>query len=135
MNGPLRVQRCTCRRTTRTVRPSTGLPRESTGLLRRARALSGRAGGSRVATHVAFVIAVADARRELSQVALADRLAAHRTEGLRLGCPAIHQHELHCPPPNEKQNTVSAASPWALGGGAQRWFLPSGLSRLRSIFC
>src|SRR5262249_13082142 len=71
-----------------------------------ARALSGRAGGNRVAAQVAFVIAVADARRELSQVAVTDGLAAHRTEGLRLRYPAIHHIELHCPPPNEKQGIV-----------------------------
>jgi len=38
------------------------------------------------------------------------------------------------PPPNEKQNTASAGCK-LFGGGAQRWFLPSGLSRLRSTFC
>jgi hypothetical protein len=38
------------------------------------------------------------------------------------------------PPPKEKQNTVSAGYGLS-GGGAQRWLLPSGLSRLRSTFC
>jgi hypothetical protein len=57
-------------------------------------------------TEVAVVIAVGKMRGQLAQVALPDRLAAPGTEGLRAGRPAIHQHELHVPPPSEKQNTA-----------------------------
>jgi len=82
---------------------------------------------------VAFVIAVAEPRPDLSQIARRDRLAAGRADGLRAGCPAVDQDEFHVEPPNAKQNTVS--DEWnALGGGAQRWFLPSGLSLFRSTF-
>jgi hypothetical protein len=58
-------------------------------------------------TEVTDVITVGEMRGQLAQVALADRIAAPCTEGLRAGRPAIHQHELHVPPPTEKQNTVS----------------------------
>jgi len=60
------------------------------------------------ATQIAPVIAVADARRELSQVAIANRLTARGAGGLRAWCSAAHEHEFHVPPPKEKQNTVSA---------------------------
>src|SRR5262249_43848040 len=108
--GHISAFKFTCRRAAQTVRPRTGLLRAGTGLLRRVRALPGRPGGSLVVTRVALVTAVAGARREVRQVAFGDRLAAHRTEGLRLGYSAVHHDKLHCPPPNEKQNTVSAAS-------------------------
>ena len=58
-------------------------------------------------TEVAVVIAVGKARGQLAQVAVADRLAAPCTEGLRAGRSAVDQDEPHVPPPNEKQNTVS----------------------------
>src|SRR5262249_7119746 len=76
------------------------------------------------------VIAVEEPRCKFSQIALPDRLTAQ----LMAGRPTIHDDEFHVPPPNEKQNTAAAS--WKLfGGGAQRWFRPSGLSRLRSTFC
>ena len=82
---------------------------------------------------VAFVIAVAEPRPDLSQIARRDRLAAGRADGLRAGCPAVDQDEFHVEPPNAKQYTVS--DEWnALGGGAQRWFLPSGLSLFAPLF-
>jgi hypothetical protein len=79
---------------------------------------------------VAILIAVGEARPDFSQIARRDWLTAQHTERLRAGRPAIHQHESHVAPPNAKQNTVSET----LGGGAQRWFLPSGLSLLCSTF-
>ena len=51
---------------------------------------------------VALVIAVGEPCCDLSQVAPRDRLTAQRTERLRVGCPAIHQDEIHVPSPNEK---------------------------------
>src|SRR3981081_4680436 len=82
---------------------------------------------------VATMIAVGEPRPDFSQIARPDWLTAQHTERLRAGRPAIHQNESHVAPPSAKQNTVSdACSP--LGGGAQRWFLPSGLSLLRSTF-
>ena len=60
-------------------------------------------------TEVAVVIAVGKARGQLAQVAVADRLAAPCTEGLRAGRSAVDQDEPHMPPPNEKQNTVSVS--------------------------
>src|SRR5437016_343107 len=53
---------------------------------------------------VTVVIAVGEPGCEFSQVALSDRLTAQGTEGSRLGRPAIHQDEFHCPSPNEKQS-------------------------------
>jgi hypothetical protein len=82
---------------------------------------------------VAFAIAVAESRFDLSQITRRDRLAAGHADGLRAGCPAIDQDEFHVEPPNAKQYTVSDEGS-ALGGGAQRWFLPSGLSLFRSTF-
>ena len=58
-------------------------------------------------TDVAVVIAVGEMRGQLAEIVLSNRLATPCTEGLRAGRPAIHQHELHVPPPSEKQNTVS----------------------------
>src|SRR5262245_19697689 len=84
-------------------------------------------------TEVALVIAVGETRCQLAQVAPLDWLAAQRAERLRPGCPAIDQDEFHVPPPNAKQNTVSDGFR-PPGGGAQRWFRPSGLSRLCSTF-
>jgi hypothetical protein len=82
---------------------------------------------------VAFVITVAEPRPDLSQIIRPDRLAAEHTDGLRAGRPAIDQDEFHIDPPNAKQYTVS--DEWnALGGGAQRWFLPSGLSLFAPLF-
>jgi hypothetical protein len=82
---------------------------------------------------VAIMIAVGKPRPDFSQVARPDWFTAQHTERLRAGRPAIHQYESHVAPPNAKQNTVSDG--WkALGGGAQRWFLPSGLSLFRSTF-
>src|SRR6202022_504259 len=82
---------------------------------------------------VAIMIAVGEPRPDLSQIVRPDRLAAQHTERLRAGCPAIHQYESHVAPPKAKQNTVSDGGK-ALGGGAHRWFLPSGLSLFRSTF-
>jgi hypothetical protein len=85
------------------------------------------------AVGVAFVVAVAEPRPDLPQIARRDRPEAGHADGLRAGCPAIDQDEFHDEPPNAKQYTVS--DEWdALGGGAQRWFLPSGLSLFRSTF-
>jgi hypothetical protein len=93
-----------------------------------------RGGGNFAVIDVAPVIAVEEPRCKFSQIALPDRLTAQLTESLLAGRPTIHDDEFHVPPPNEKQNTASAG--WKLfGGGAQRWFRPSGLSRLRSTFC
>ena len=82
---------------------------------------------------VAIMIAIGEPRIDFSQIVRRDRLTAQHTESLRAGRPAVHQYESHVAPPNAKQNTVSDG--WkALGGGAQRWFLPSGLSLFRSTF-
>lgn len=82
---------------------------------------------------VAFVIAVKEPRPNFSQIARPDSFTAQHTKRLRSGRPAIHQYESHVAPPNAKQNTVSDGCK-TLGGGAQRWFLPSGLSLFRSTF-
>src|SRR6266567_1123003 len=55
--------------------------------------------GNLAVTGVALVIAVGEPRCRFSQVVLPDWLTAQRTERLRAGCPAIHQDELHMPPP------------------------------------
>ena len=82
---------------------------------------------------VAIMIAVGEPCVDFSQIARPDRLTAQNTESLRAGRPAIDQYESHVAPPKAKQNTVSDG--WkALGGGAHRWFLPSGLSLFRSTF-
>ena len=60
-------------------------------------------------TDVAFVIAVEDKCRKLSQVTLLDWLTAQRTARLRARCSAVHEDEFHVPPPNEK-----ALSPMSL---------------------
>jgi hypothetical protein len=82
---------------------------------------------------VAIMIAVGELRPDFSQIVRPDRLMAQYTARLSAGRPAIHQYESHVAPPNAKQNTVSDGCK-ALGGGAQRWFLPSGLSLFRSTF-
>jgi hypothetical protein len=69
-------------------------------------------------TRVAIVIAVDEVRSDLSQVACADRLIAHHTEGLRAGRPAMHQNESHAVPPDAKQNAVSVARGLSGGGAA-----------------
>jgi hypothetical protein len=56
---------------------------------------------------VTVMIAVGEPRCEFSQVALSDRLTAHGTERSRLGRPAIHQDEFHCPSPNERRSRRS----------------------------
>ena len=63
--------------------------------------------GSFAVIDVALVIAVAELRRDIAQVALPDWLTAQRTERLRAGCPAIHQDEFHVASPDAK-NIVSA---------------------------
>jgi hypothetical protein len=79
------------------------------------------------------MIAVGEPRPDFSQIARPDWLTAQHTERLRAWRPAIHQYESHVAPPKAKQNTVSDG--WeTLGGGAQRWFLPSGLSLFCSTF-
>jgi len=82
---------------------------------------------------VAIMIAVDEIRSDFAQVVSADCLIAHRAERLPAPHPAIHQDESHVAPPSAKQNTVSDGGN-ALGGGAQRWFLPLGLSLFRSTF-
>jgi hypothetical protein len=82
---------------------------------------------------VAFIITIGEPRPDFSQIARPDWLAAQHTERLRAGRPAIHQYESHVALPNAKQYTVSDGCK-TLGGGAQRWFLPSGLSLFRSTF-
>jgi hypothetical protein len=52
---------------------------------------------------VAFVIAIAEPRRDLSQIARPDRFAAGHTDGLRAGRPAIDQDEFHVEPPKAKR--------------------------------
>src|SRR5437016_5359557 len=82
---------------------------------------------------VASMIAVGELGVDFSQIARPDWPAVKHTQALWAGRPAVHQYESHVAPPNAKQNTVSDG--WkALGGGAQRWFLPSGLSLLCSTF-
>ena len=54
-----------------------------------------REGGNLAVTGVALVIAVGESRCKFSQVALSNCLTAQRTERLRAGCPAIHQHEFY----------------------------------------
>jgi len=51
---------------------------------------------------VAGVIAVGETRGKLSQVALADWLAAQCAERLWAGSPAVHQNEFHMRPPFKK---------------------------------
>src|SRR5213596_83719 len=70
--------------------------------------------GSLAVTCVALVIAVGEPRCKCSQVALPDWLRAQRTERFRAGCPAIHQHEFHMPPPS----SVSCA--WTRVASRQR---------------
>src|SRR5262245_29354447 len=41
------------------------------------------------------MVTIKETRRRLSQIVLLDQLAAQCTERRRVGCPAIHQHELH----------------------------------------
>jgi hypothetical protein len=82
---------------------------------------------------VAIMIAIGKPRPDFSQIARPDWGTAQHTADLRTGRPAIHQYESHVAPPNAKQNTVSDGCE-TLGGGAQRWFLPSGLSLFRSTF-
>ena len=82
---------------------------------------------------VAFVIAVELAPHEHSQIAFADRLRAFYAERSGAGRPAIYQYEPHVAPPGAKQYTVSVEL-LTLGGGAHRWFLPSGLSLFHSTF-
>jgi hypothetical protein len=82
---------------------------------------------------IAIMTAVGEPRPDFPQIARHDRLTAQDTAGLSAGRPAIYQYESHVAPPNAKQNTVSDGCK-ALGGGAQRWFLPSGLSLFRSTF-
>ena len=72
-----------------------------------------------MATGVALVIAVEEARLQFPYVARRDRLSAGRTEALRAGCPSIDQDKFHVPPPNEKQKTESSGYR-LFGGGAQR---------------
>src|ERR1700691_3564970 len=80
---------------------------------------------------VAIWIAIAKLRSDLSQVACSDWFTAQRAESLLSWRLVIHQYELHVAPPSAKQNTVSDG--WKpLGGGAQRWFRPSGWSLFRS---
>src|SRR5947207_10891151 len=82
---------------------------------------------------IASMIAVGELRVDFAQIAPPDWPAAQHTQGLWAGRPPIHQYESHVAPPNAKQNTVSDG--WkAFGGGAHRWFLPSGLSLFRSTF-
>jgi hypothetical protein len=82
---------------------------------------------------VAFIITIGEPRPDFSQIARPDRLTAQHTQRLRTGRPAIHQYESHVAPPNPMQNKVSDG--WkTLGGGAQMWFLPSGLFLFRSTF-
>src|ERR1700687_5373616 len=89
--------------------------------------------GASAVIGVAIMIAVGEPRPDFSQIARPDWLAAQHTGRLRAGRPAVHQDESHVAPPNAKQNTVSDGRE-TLGGGAQRWFLPSGLSLFRSTF-
>jgi hypothetical protein len=82
---------------------------------------------------VAIMIAVREPRPDFSQIARPDWLTAEHTERLLAGRSAIHQYESHVAPSKAKQDTVSDG--WKrLGGEAQRWFLPSGLSLFRSTF-
>src|SRR5262245_18453367 len=96
-----------CGRTARPLWPSTDLLRPGTDLLRHSRLLPRHADGDLVVLGEAFLIAVAETCRQLTEIALPDRFAAQRTEGWRVERPAIHQDEDHMPPPREKQNTVS----------------------------
>ena len=58
-----------------------------------------RLDGNLAVAEVALTVTVGETRCKLPQVALHDRLAAQRTEGLRVGCPAVHQNEFHVPSP------------------------------------
>jgi hypothetical protein len=89
--------------------------------------------GALAVVGVAIMIAVGEPRPDFPQIVRPDRLAAQHTKSLQAGPPAIHQYESHVAPPKVKQYTVSDGR-LTLGGGAQRWFLPSGLSLLRSTF-
>ena len=82
---------------------------------------------------VALGVAVAESRPDVSQIACANWLTAQHAGNLPERRPAIHQYESHVAPPNAKQNTISDGLE-PLGGGAHRWFLPSGLSLFRSTF-
>jgi len=83
---------------------------------------------------VAIVIAVDEARSDFSQIARSDRPIAANTGGLWARRSAIHHDESHVPPPDVKQDAVSAtrrsgisnfgknltgASPRSLSGGVK----------------
>lgn len=82
--------------------------------------LERRDGGSAVA-EVALMIAVGEPGCDVSQVSVANRLTAQRTERLRPGTPASHHDEFHVPPPkwdvleqsgpNNHGHNVSAMEP------------------------
>src|ERR1700739_154601 len=78
--------------------------------------------------------AIAEPRPDVPQIAfLAERIGAKHTETFPEGRSAIDQYKVHVAPPKAKQKTVSDEFD-RLGGGAQRWFCPSGLSLLCSTF-
>jgi hypothetical protein len=78
--------------------------------------------------------AVAEPRPDVPQIAfLAERIGAMRTETFPEGRPAVDHCKVHVAPPKAKQKTVSDEFDRP-GGGAQRWFCPSGLSLLCSTF-
>jgi hypothetical protein len=82
---------------------------------------------------IASVVAVGEVRPDFSQVTRADRLMAHHTAGRPAQRPSVDQYESHVALSSAKQNTVSDGRR-ALDGGAQRLFLPSGVSLLCSTF-
>jgi hypothetical protein len=53
----------------------------------------------------ALVIAIGEAGCKISQVALPDRLTAQRAEGVRVGHPAVHEHEFDVRPAGKPART------------------------------
>jgi hypothetical protein len=73
---------------------------------------------------VAILVAVDEVRPDFSQIARFDWPIAPHTDGLWAGRSAIRHDEFHVPPPNAKQNTVSAG--WGPSGGAAQGLLTFG---------
>src|SRR5690349_11674851 len=65
-------------------------------------------GGVFAVERITLMIAVAESRGDVAQVACVDRCTTPNTVVLPGWHPAVHQDELHVAPPRAKQNTVSA---------------------------
>jgi hypothetical protein len=80
------------------------------------------------------LVTVGETRCKLSQVALPDRLAAQRTERLRVGCPAIHQNEFHmCLPMRSRTRATGACAAFIVSSAAD--LVPEGCACLHRGCC